>query len=83
VKTKRGTSNPTYLYYTLGKLEIMKLREDYKKDAGQRLHAAGVFTDRFYARKARRPSKIVRQALLGNDSPVAVEKTASRGARLN
>ncbi|MBV9085508.1 MAG: DUF885 domain-containing protein, partial [Acidobacteriaceae bacterium] len=27
-ETKRGTSDPTYLYYTLGKLQIMKLRED-------------------------------------------------------
>ncbi len=26
VETKRGTADPTYLYYTLGKLEIMKLR---------------------------------------------------------
>jgi hypothetical protein len=25
-ETKRGTSDPTYLYYTLGKLEILKLR---------------------------------------------------------
>ena len=33
-ETKRGTSDPTYLYYTLGKLEILKLREDYKKKAG-------------------------------------------------
>jgi uncharacterized protein (DUF885 family) len=27
-ETKRGTSDPTYLYYTLGKLEILKLRDD-------------------------------------------------------
>jgi uncharacterized protein (DUF885 family) len=33
-ETKRGTSDPTYLYYTLGKLEILKLREDYKKKMG-------------------------------------------------
>ena len=33
-ETKRGTSDPTYLYYTLGKLEILKLREDYKKLKG-------------------------------------------------
>ena len=30
-ETKRGTSDPTYLYYTLGKLQILKLREDYRK----------------------------------------------------
>ena len=27
----RGTSDPTYLVYTLGKLEIYQLREDYRK----------------------------------------------------
>ena len=26
-ETKRGTSDPLYMYYTLGKLEILKLRE--------------------------------------------------------
>jgi uncharacterized protein (DUF885 family) len=30
----RGTFDPEYLYYTLGKLEILKLREDYKKQEG-------------------------------------------------
>jgi hypothetical protein len=34
VETKRGAGDPTYLYYTLGKLEIMKLREDLKKKQG-------------------------------------------------
>jgi uncharacterized protein (DUF885 family) len=27
----RGTFDPEYLYYTVGKLEILKLREDYRK----------------------------------------------------
>jgi uncharacterized protein (DUF885 family) len=27
----RGTSGPGYLNYTIGKLEVLKLREDYKK----------------------------------------------------
>ena len=30
----RGTFDPGYLYYTLGKLEILKLREDYRKQEG-------------------------------------------------
>ena len=34
IESKRGTSDPTYLYYTLGKLQILKLREDYKKKVG-------------------------------------------------
>jgi uncharacterized protein (DUF885 family) len=61
-ETKRGTSDPTYLYYTLGKLEIMKLRKDYQKPLLQ-------FHDEFM-KQGGAPVKIVRQALLGNDSPV-------------
>lgn len=30
----RGTYDPGYLYYTLGKLMILKLRDDYKKQEG-------------------------------------------------
>jgi uncharacterized protein (DUF885 family) len=30
----RGTFDPEYLYYTLGKLEILKLREDYQQQEG-------------------------------------------------
>jgi len=30
----RGTFDPEYLYYTVGKLEILKLRDDYKKQEG-------------------------------------------------
>ncbi|MEP7220141.1 MAG: DUF885 domain-containing protein, partial [Bacteroidota bacterium] len=30
----RGTYDPGYLYYTLGKLEILKLRDDYKHQEG-------------------------------------------------
>ena len=32
----RGTYDPGYLYYTLGKLQILKLREDYRKQEGAR-----------------------------------------------
>lgn len=30
----RGAYDPEYLYYTLGKLEILKLREDYRRQQG-------------------------------------------------
>jgi hypothetical protein len=33
-EARRGAYNPTYLYYTLGKLEIYKLRADYQKAKG-------------------------------------------------
>ena len=68
VETKRGTSDPTYLYYTLGKLEIMKLREDYKKKRGSAF-TLEEFHDRFM-REGFPPIKIVRRAMLGDDSPV-------------
>jgi uncharacterized protein (DUF885 family) len=66
-ETKRGTSDPTYLYYTLGKLQIMKLREDYKKMKGAKFSLAE-FHDAF-VQQGFPPIKIVRRALLGNDSP--------------
>jgi hypothetical protein len=67
-ETKRGTSDPTYLYYTLGKLEILKLREDYKKMKGKDF-SLEEFHNRFM-KEGFPPIKIVRRALLGNDSPV-------------
>jgi hypothetical protein len=67
-ETKRGTSDPTYLYYTLGKLEILKLREDYKKMKGS-AYTLEDFHNRFL-REGSPPIKIIRKALLGNDSPV-------------
>ena len=68
VETKRGTSNPTYLYYTLGKLEILKLREDYKKMRGAAF-TLQEFHDSFL-KQGYPPIKIVRRAMLKNDSPV-------------
>jgi uncharacterized protein (DUF885 family) len=67
VETKRGTSDPTYLVYTLGKLEIMKLREDYKKKMGAQF-TLQQFHDTFL-QQGFPPIKIVRQTMLGDDSP--------------
>jgi uncharacterized protein (DUF885 family) len=33
-EARRGTYNPTYLYYTLGKIEIQKLRDEYLQEKG-------------------------------------------------
>jgi uncharacterized protein (DUF885 family) len=67
-EAKRGTSDPTYLVYTLGKLQILKLREDYKKMKGGKF-TLQEFHDAFM-QQGYPPIKIVRRALLGNDSPV-------------
>lgn len=67
VETKRGTSDPTYLYYTLGKLQIMKLRADLEKKEG-----AGFSLQQFhddFMHQGGASIKIVRRALLGDDSP--------------
>ena len=68
VETKRGTSDALYLYYTLGKLEIMKLREDVKKQQGaafdlQKFHDS--FMHQGFA-----PIKVIRKTMLHDDSPV-------------
>jgi uncharacterized protein (DUF885 family) len=67
VETKRGAGDPTYLYYTLGKLEILKLREDVKKKEGAAFSLEKFHND--LLRQGFPPIKIVREALLGDDSP--------------
>jgi len=68
VETKRGTADATYLYYTLGKLEIMKLREDLKKKQGSAF-SLETFHDNFM-RQGFAPVKVIRKAMLHDDSPV-------------
>jgi uncharacterized protein (DUF885 family) len=67
VETKRGAGDPTYLYYTLGKLEIMKLREDVKKKEGAAFSLEKFHDD--FLRQGFPPIKIVREAMLGDESP--------------
>ncbi|MBV8115528.1 MAG: DUF885 domain-containing protein, partial [Silvibacterium sp.] len=67
VETKRGTSDPTYLYYTLGKLQIMKLRDDLQKKQGASFSLQHFHDD--FMRQGGAPIKIVRQTLMGDDSP--------------
>ena len=66
-ETKRGTSDPTYLVYTLGKLEIMKLREDYRKKMGAQF-SLEEFHNHFM-QQGGVPIKLIRHAMLGDDSP--------------
>jgi uncharacterized protein (DUF885 family) len=68
VETKRGTSDATYLYYTLGKLEIMKLREDLKQKRGAAFNLQQFHND--FMLQGMAPIKIIRKAMLHDDSPV-------------
>ncbi len=67
VETKRGTADPTYLYYTLGKLEILKLRSDMQRKQGAAFSLEKFHND--FMRQGPAPIKIVRKAMLGDDSP--------------
>jgi uncharacterized protein (DUF885 family) len=66
-ETRRGTSDPTYLYYTLGKLEILKLRDDYKKFRGPKFSLEEFHNT--FLKQGFPPIKIIRRQMLGNDSP--------------
>ena len=59
-ESRRGAYNPTYLYYTFGKLQIQQLRDDYRAKKGGGLRE---FHDAFVAQGGL-PVDLVRQILL-------------------
>ncbi|CAN5151371.1 DUF885 domain-containing protein [soil metagenome] len=65
-EARRGTYNPTYLYYTLGKLQIYKLREDYKKLKGAD-YSLQKFHDEFI-KQGGIPIKLIRGIMLPGDT---------------
>ena len=62
-ESKRGTSDPTYGYYTMGKLMILKLREDYKAKMGAQ-YSLQTFHDTFIG-LGPLPLPLIRKAMLG------------------
>jgi uncharacterized protein (DUF885 family) len=62
-EARRGTLDPTYLVYTLGKNEILRLREEWRKQLGDSFRI-GDFHDRLLGYGAP-PIKILRMAMLG------------------
>ena len=68
-EARRGTYNPTYLYYTLGKLMIYKLRADYQQAKGPAFTLQGFHDD--FLKQGPLPLKLMRQVLLsGNTAPL-------------
>lgn len=61
----RGTEDPGYLRYQLGKLMILKLREDVRVRDGASFNL-GRFHDEFL-RQGALPIKLIRRAMLGTD----------------
>ena len=60
----RGTFDPGYLNYTLGKLMILKLRDDYRREKGP-AYSLKEFHDRLLSYGAP-PLPLVRHAVLQN-----------------
>jgi uncharacterized protein (DUF885 family) len=66
----RGTFDPGYLNYTLGKLMILKLREDWKARMG-RAYSLKAFHDRLLSYGCA-PLPVIRRAMLGPDAGPAL-----------
>lgn len=62
-EAKRGTSDATYGYYTMGKLMILKLRDDYKAKKGAQ-YSLQDFHDSFI-KLGPLPLPLMRKAMLG------------------
>jgi uncharacterized protein (DUF885 family) len=62
-ETKRGTADPIYLYYTLGKIEILKLRQDYQAKKGEKFNLREFHNE--FLKRGFPPIQIVREELLG------------------
>jgi len=62
-ETKRGTSDALYGYYTMGKLALLKLREDFKRKQGAS-YSLQSFHDEFL-RLGPLPMPLMREAMLG------------------
>ncbi|HEV2706847.1 MAG TPA: DUF885 family protein [Pyrinomonadaceae bacterium] len=71
-EARRGTLDPTYLVYTLGKMEIIKLREQWRAAMGDSFRL-GDFHDRLLS-YGMPPVKILRMAMLGDASATAATR---------
>ena len=58
-EARRGAYDPTYLYYTAGKLQIYKLREDYKRAHGSAYSLEKFHTE--FIKQGSIPIKLMRQ----------------------
>lgn len=63
-EAKRGTADATYGYYTMGKLMILKLRDDYKAKKGSQ-YSLQDFHDSFI-KLGPLPLPLIRKAMLGD-----------------
>ncbi len=66
-EVERGTRNPTYLYYALGRMQILQLREDYREYLEEQGETFSLrdFHDRFL--QIGLPVSLARQVLIPGD----------------
>ncbi|HLM58820.1 MAG TPA: DUF885 family protein [Pyrinomonadaceae bacterium] len=65
-EARRGTLDPTYLVYTLGKMQLMRLRDEWRRQMGDSFRL-GDFHDRLLS-YGMPPVKLLRMAMLGDSS---------------
>ncbi|MFP2930170.1 DUF885 domain-containing protein [Pyxidicoccus sp. 3LG] len=72
-EVERGTSNPTYLYYALGRMQILKLRDDYRRhlEARGEKFVLKDFHDRFL--QLGLPVSLARGVLIPGDTAPSLE----------
>ncbi len=71
IEAERGTFDPTYLVYSVGKLAIMKLKADYKRDRKEQF-SLQEFHDRLLS-NGNAPLWVHRQILLPGDKGKLIE----------
>jgi len=71
IEAERGTFDPTYLVYSVGKLAIMKLKADYKRDRKEQF-SLQEFHDRLLS-NGNAPLWVHRQMLLPGDKGKLIE----------
>ncbi|HXV76981.1 MAG TPA: DUF885 domain-containing protein [Candidatus Polarisedimenticolaceae bacterium] len=74
---QRGTYDPTYLYYALGRMQILALREDYRRYLVRRGRPFSLreFHDRFL--ELGLPISLAREALMPDDDQLSHSGSAS------
>lgn len=71
-ETQRGTNDPTYLYYALGRMQILKLREDYKRyvESQGKTFSLREFHDRFL--RLGLPVSLARKVMIPGDTATSL-----------
>jgi len=71
IEAERGTFDPTYLVYAVGKLAILKLRDDYKRSRGSEF-SLQEFHDRLLS-NGNAPIRVHRQMMMPGDRGRVIE----------